>query len=161
MVKLDAAVKFAPQWSRKARPPEPLEAYREQPQRFVPVWGFKDDDWAEWTIDTNTVMKRNVTETLGAGANVVSPSRFFLRELHPDQEHEWLAYYIDPPQWPTAIFGEIKPDPAAAGQRIFQSRCAGWHEYGDDRRTPTGLVGLRGMPPEDVGTDAAAALRIS
>ena len=32
MVKLDAAVKFPPLWSRKARPPEPVEAYREQPE---------------------------------------------------------------------------------------------------------------------------------
>jgi hypothetical protein len=166
MVKLDAAVKFPPLWSRKARPPEPVEVYREQPQRFPPVWGFKDYDWVEWTIDTNTVMERNVTETLGAGATVVLDpqagslfeSSIPIKNMH---DLEWLAYYIDPPRWPAAIFGEIKPDLAAAGQRIFQSRCAGCHEYGDDRRTPTGLIGLQGMRPEEVGTDATAALRIS
>ncbi|HKD26985.1 MAG TPA: di-heme-cytochrome C peroxidase [Xanthobacteraceae bacterium] len=166
MVKLDAAVKFPPLWSRKARPPEPVEAYREQPQRFPPVWGFRDYDWVEWTIDTNTVMERNVTETLGAGATVVldpQAASLFESSIPIKNMHdlEWLAYYIDPPRWPTAIFGEIKPDLAAAGQRIFQSRCAGCHEYDDDRRTPTGLIGLRGMRPEDVGTDATAALRIS
>jgi hypothetical protein len=74
---------------------------------------------------------------------------------------EWLAYYIDPPRWPAAIFGAIKPDLAAAGERIFQSRCAGCHEYGDDRRTQTALIRLRGMRLEDVGTDPTAALRIS
>jgi hypothetical protein len=166
MVKLDAAVKFPPLWSRKARPPDPVEAYRRQPQHFPPVWGFKDYDWVEWTIDTNTVMERNVTETLGAGATVVldprAPSLFDssipIQNMH---DLEWLAYYIDPPRWPAAIFGEIKPDLAASGQRIFQSRCAGCHEYGDDQRTPTGLIRLRGMRPEDVGTDATAALRIS
>ena len=42
---------------------------------------------------------------------------------------EWLAYYIDPPRWPTAIFGAIKPDLAAAGERIFRSRCAGCHAF--------------------------------
>ena len=160
MVKLDAAVKFPPLWSRKAQPPEPVEAYREQPQRFPPVWGFKDYDWVEWTIDTNTVMERNFTETLGAGATVVlDPKRtgslfdssIPIKNMH---ELEWLAYYIDPPRWPAAVFGAIKPDLAAAGERIFQSRCAGCHEYGDDRRTPTGLIRLRGMRPEDVGTDA-------
>ena len=167
MVKLDAAVKFPPLWSRKARPPEPVEAYREQPERFPPVWGFKDYDWVEWTINTNTVMERNFTETLGAGATVVLDPRrtgslfessIPMRNMH---ELEWLAYYIDPPRWPTAIFGEIKPDLAAAGEGIFRSRCAGCHEYGDDRRTPTGLIRLRGMRPEDVGTDPTAALRIS
>ena len=56
LVKLDAAVKFPPLWSRKATAPGPVEAYRDQPWRFPPVWGFKDYDWIEWTIDTNTVM---------------------------------------------------------------------------------------------------------
>jgi hypothetical protein len=167
MVRLDAAVKFPPLWSRKAQPPEPVEAYREQPQRFPPVWGFKDYDWVEWTINTNTVMERNFTETLGAGATVVLDPRrtaslfessIPMRNMH---QLEWLAYYIDPPRWPTAIFGEIKPDLAAAGERIFRNRCAGCHEYGGDRRTPTGLIRLRGMRPEDVGTDPMAALRIS
>ena len=32
---------------------------------------------------------------------------------------EWLAYYIDPPRWPEAVFGAIKPDLAAAGEGIF------------------------------------------
>jgi hypothetical protein len=167
MVKLDAAVKFPPLWSRKASLPEPVEAYRQQPQRFPPVWGFKDYDWVEWTINTNTVMERNFTETLGAGAAVVlDPKRTAslfessipMRNMH---DLEWLAYYIDPPRWPTAIFGEIKPDLAAAGEGIFRSRCAGCHEYGDDRRGPTGLIRLRGMRLEAVGTDATVALRIS
>ena len=102
-------------------------------------------------------MERNFTETLGAGATVVlDPKRTAslfdssipIKNMH---ELEWLAYYIDPPRWPAAVFGAIKPDLAAAGERIFRSRCAGCHEYGDDRRTPTGLIRLRGMRPEDVG----------
>lgn len=167
MVKLDAPVKFPPVWSRKARPPEPVEAYREQPQRFPPVWGFKDYDWVEWTIDTNTVLERNFTETLGAGATVVlDPGRtasLFASSISATNMHqlEWLAYYIDPPQWPTAIFGAIKTDLAATGEGIFRSRCAGCHEYGDNQRTPTGLIKLRGMRPQDVGTDPTVALRIS
>jgi len=167
MVRLDAAVKFPPLWSRKAQPLELVAAYREQPQRFPPVWGFKDYDWIEWTINTTTVLERNFTETLGAGATVVLDPRrtaslfessIPIRNMH---DLEWLAYYIDPPRWPTAIFGEIKPDLAAAGEGIFRSRCAGCHEYGDDRRTPNGLIRLRGMRPEEVRTDATVAVRIS
>jgi hypothetical protein len=168
MVKLDAAVKFPQLWSRKAAPPKPVEAYHDQPQSFPPVWGFKDYDWVEWTIDTDTVMERNFTETLGAGATVVldperTGSSLFESSIPMMNMHtlEWLAYYIDPPKWPAAIFGEIKPDLAAAGESIFRSRCAGCHEYGDDRRTPSGLIRLRGMRPEDVGTDPTAALRIA
>jgi hypothetical protein len=167
MFRLDAAVKFPPLWSRKAQPLELVATYREQPQRFPPVWGFKDYDWIEWTINTTTVLERNFTETLGAGATVVLDPRrtaslfessIPIRNMH---DLEWLAYYIDPPRWPTAIFGEIKPDLAAAGEGIFRSRCAGCHEYGGDRRTPNGLIRLRGMRPEEVGTDATVAVRIS
>ena len=167
LVKLDAAVKFPPLWSRKATPPEPVEAYRGQPGRFPAVWGFKDYDWFEWTIDTDTVMERNFTETLGAGATVVlDPNRtgaLFDSSIPMTNMHalDWLAYYIDPPRWPEGAFGAIKPDLAAAGEAIFRGSCAGCHEYGNDQRTPAGLIRLRGMRPEEVGTDAAAALRIS
>jgi hypothetical protein len=166
MVKLDAPVKFPPLWSRKAKPPEAVEAYRDQPKLFPAAWGFKDYDWVEWTIDTDTVMERNITETLGAGASVVLDPKqtgsFFESSIPVTNMHdlEWLAYYIDPPKWPAA-FGEIMPDLAAAGERIFRAQCAGCHEYGDDQRTPTGLIKLRGMRPEGVGTDTIAALRIS
>jgi hypothetical protein len=166
MVKLDAPVKFPWLWSRKASPLAPVETYRDQPEKFPRVWGFKDYDWIEWTVNTNTVMERNFTETLGAGATVVldpkSASLFEtsvpIQDMH---DLEWLAYYIDPPQWPTSIFGKIKPDLAAAGRDIFDRRCAGCHEYRDDQRTPTGLIKLHGMRPDDVGTDPTAALRIS
>jgi mono/diheme cytochrome c family protein len=167
LVKLDAAVKFPPLWSRKATPPEPVEAYRDQPGRFPPVWGFKDYDWVEWTIDTDTVMERNFTETLGAGATVVLDPKqtgsLFDSSVPITNMHtlEWLAYYIDPPRWPEAAFGAIKPDLATAGEAIFRRTCAGCHEYGNDQRTPAGLIRLRGMRPEEVGTDATAALRIS
>ena len=167
LVKLEAAVKFPPLWSRKAMPLEPVEAYRDQPGRFPAVWGFKDYDWIEWTIDTNTVMERNFTETLGAGATVVlDPKRtgsLFDSSIPMTNMHalEWLAYYIDPPRWPEAAFGAIKPDLAAAGETIFRGSCAGCHEYGNDQRTPAGLIRLRGMRPEEVGTDATAALQIS
>jgi hypothetical protein len=168
LVKLDAAVKFPPLWSRKAEPPQPVEAYHDQPGRFPAVWGFKDYDWVEWTIDTDTVMERNFTETLGAGATVVldpkqSGGSMFDSSVPITNMHslEWLAYYIDPPRWPEAAFGAIKPDLAAAGQAIFNRTCAGCHEYGNDQRTPAGLIRLRGMRPKDTGTDAIAALRIS
>jgi hypothetical protein len=167
MVKLDAAVKFPPLWSRKAAPLEPIDVYRTQPGNFPAAWGFKDYDWVEWTMNTNTVMERNFTETLGAGATVIlDPKRtdslfdssIPMRNMH---ELEWLSYYIDPPKWPEAIFGAIKPDLAKTGQAIFAAQCASCHEYGADRRTSTGLIRLRGMRPEIIGTDPTAALRVA
>lgn len=166
LVKLDAAVKFPPLWSLKSSPPEPADYSSQQTKPFPQVSGFKDYDWIEWTINTNTVMERDITETLGAGAPVVldpEASSIFESSIPITNMHEleWTAYYIDPPKWPTAIFGEIKTDLAAAGQRIFQSRCAGCHEYGADQRTAKGLIKLRGKRPEEVGTDPTVAVRVS
>src|SRR5262249_23685844 len=142
LVKLDAAVKFPPLWSRKEQQLQPIEAYLDQPQQFPPVWGFRDYDWVEWTVNTNTVMERNVTETLGAGATVIlDPNRadsLFDSSIPMANMHrlEWLAYYIDPPRWPASVFGAVNPELAASGERLFQGRCAGCHEYGADQRSP-------------------------
>src|SRR5262249_15119698 len=101
----------------------------------------------------------------GAGATVVlDPNQagsLFDSSIPITNMHtlEWLAYYIDPPRWPEAAFGAIKPDLAAAGATIFRTTCAERHE--DDQRTQSGLIPLRGKRLEDVGTDATAALRIS
>lgn len=167
MVALDAAVKFPPLWSRKAEEPAPATGGPTATGVLPPVWGFRDYDWVEWTINTNTVMERNITETLGAGATVVlDPARggsLFDSSIPVRNMHalEWLAYDIDPPRWPTDVFGPMDAGRAAAGEAIFRSRCAGCHEYGERQRNDKGLIALRGLDPEVVGTDPTVALRIS
>jgi hypothetical protein len=167
LVKLDAPVKFPPLWSRKTTAVTPRDADPDQPDTFPPVWGFKDYDWVEWTIDTDSVLERNVTETLGAGATVVldpaNPAALFDSSIPIANMHrlEWLSYYLDPPQWPAEAFGAVKPDLAAMGETIFKQQCADCHEYADSDRTPSGLIRLRGLELTKVGTDATAALRIS
>ncbi len=166
MVKLNAPVKFPWLWSLKESQPGPIEAYLDKPETFPRVLGFKDYDWLEWTSNTNTVMERNITETLGAGATVVldpkSPSLFEssipVRNMHA---LEWLAYYIDPPKWPAEIFGPVNSDLAAQGRQVFEKHCAGCHEYGDKDRTEAGLIHLRGKSPEFTGTDPTVARTIA
>ena len=168
LVKLDAAVKFPPLWSRKAQPPLSVDAYREHPERFPAAWGFKDYDWVEWTLDTDTVMERNVTETLGAGATVVlAPNQkasLFDSSIPIGNLHqlEWsgLLHRSAAPGRPQSS-AQSSPIWRRRARRIFSAQCASCHEYGEDRRSPTGLLELRGMRPDDVGTDPVAALRIS
>jgi hypothetical protein len=167
LVKLDAPVKFPPLWSRKTQAVTATDADPDQSGAFPPVWGFKDFDWVEWTVDTDSVMERNVTETLGAGATVLldpaNTAALFDNSIPIANMHrlEWLSYYIDPPQWPAEVFGAIKPELAAAGETIFKDQCARCHEYTDADRTPNGLIRLRGFDLALAGTDATAALRIS
>jgi hypothetical protein len=167
LVKLDAPVKFPPLWSRKTQAFTATDADPDKPGAFPPVWGFKDFDWVEWTLDTDSVMERNVTETLGAGATVVlDPAKttaLFDNSIPIANMHrlEWLSYYIDPPKWPAEVFGAIEPDLAATGEMIFKEKCAECHEYADKDRMPSGLIRLRGFDLALAGTDATAALRIS
>ncbi len=135
------------------------------PVRFPPLWGFRDYQWIEWTQNTNSVLERNVTETLGAGATVSldpGPNRFVstvpLRNLH---QLEMTAYQVQPPAWPSAVFGA--PDAAAAsrGRAVFQANCASCHEYGPQDRTPTGLLMLHAYSPSELGVDASTAEQVA
>ena len=135
------------------------------PVRFPPLWGFRDYQWIEWTQNTNSVLERNVTETLGAGATVSldpGPKRFAstvpLRNLH---QLEMTAYQVQPPAWPSAIFGA--PDAAAAnrGHAVFQAHCASCHEYGAQDRTTTGLLMLHQFSPSELGVDPSTAEQVA
>ena len=135
------------------------------PVKFPPIWGFKDYEWIEWTQNTNSVLERNVTETLGAGATVSldpGPARFQssvpVRNLH---QLEVTAYGIRPPAWPAAVFGQADAAAAARGRQLFQAHCASCHEYGPETLTSMGLVRLRTFGPEELGVDASAAQQVA
>lgn len=137
------------------------------PVRFPPIWDFKDYEWIEWTQNTNSILERNVTETLGAGASVnldasAGSERFAstisVRNLH---KLETTAYQIEPPKWPAAVFGQ--PDAAAVtrGQQVFQAHCKGCHEYGADARTSTGLLRLHVFSPDELGVNSSTAVQVA
>jgi hypothetical protein len=138
------------------------------PVKFPPIWNFKDYEWIEWTQNTNSILERNVTETLGAGASVnldanAGPQRFdstvSVRNLH---QLETTAYKIEPPKWPAALFGEPDAAAVARGRQVFEAaHCAGCHEYGPETRTPTGLIQLRVFSPSQLGVDASTAEQVA
>jgi hypothetical protein len=137
------------------------------PVKFPPIWSFSNYEWIEWTQNTNSILERNVTETLGAGATVnLEPSfgarRFEstvpVRNLH---RLETTAYRLTPPKWPAALFGA--PDAAAAGRggQLFAERCAKCHEYGPNETTPSGLIRLRAFSPAQLGVDDSTARQVA
>lgn len=146
------------------------------PTKFPPVWDFKDYRWVEWTLNTNSVMERNFTETMGAGATVkllpdTGAERFAssipVRNMH---KLERLSYHITPPEWPAHVFGEIDQALSQEGQAVFAANCAGCHEYGPDDYDADGLLELRAFAPgletpipgvPSVGTSASAALTVA
>jgi hypothetical protein len=135
------------------------------PVKFPPIWSFGDYQWIEWTQNTNSILERNVTETLGAGATAeldAGPRRFEstvpVRNLH---RLEITAYQLQPPKWPSAVFGA--PDAAAAGRgrAVFAAHCAGCHEYGPQDRTPQGLLKLHAFSPGELGVDSSTAVQVA
>lgn len=143
----------------------PLDA----PVKYPPIWNFKDYEWVEWTQNTNSIVERNVTETLGAGASVnldanagshLFESSVPVRNLH---KLETTAYKIEPPKWPAAVFGQPDAAAVARGRQVFEkARCADCHEYeGADTRTPKGLIKLRAFSPSELGVDPTTAERVA
>ncbi len=136
------------------------------PVKFPPVWGFKDFEWVEWSQNTNSTMERNFTETLGAGATVQlepdSHDRFATsipaRNMHRLEE---LAYTITPPVWPEDVLGAIDRDLAAAGEAIFNLRCAACHEYTVADYKANGILPLRRFSQRQIGVDPTATSRVA
>ena len=126
MVKLNAPTKFPQLWSQKAAPLGDVSIYDNDPTKFPQVWGFKDYTWLEWTLNTDTVLERNFTETLGAGATVVldpaAGASLFNSSISINNLHdlEWLTYYIDPPRWPAELFGPVDAALVERGKAIYR-----------------------------------------
>lgn len=137
------------------------------PSKFPPVWNFKDYRWVEWTLNTNSVMERNFTETMGAGATVKLAKDFgedrFTSSIPARNMHklERLSYYITPPVWPAQVFGPVNEDLVLAGEAVFAANCAGCHQYGPQDYEPNGLLTLRSFSLAQVGTDPGAALTVA
>jgi mono/diheme cytochrome c family protein len=137
------------------------------PSKFPPVWKFNNYRWVEWTLNTNSVMERNFTETMGAGATVKLDKKFgedrFTSSIPARNMHrlEQLSYAIDPPPWPKHVFGPVNDDLVKIGGAIFAANCAGCHQYGPQDYDSNGLLTLRSFSLEQVGTDPGAALTVA
>jgi hypothetical protein len=126
------------------------------PVSFPHIWGMQFTSWLQWGANTNSVMERNVGQSLGVGA--AFDARDFTSTVRVDHlaALETLSYKIEAPRWPEDIFGPIDQDKAAAGKRVFDRTCALCHETYP--KTPQGLKEYQLFPLHVVGTDPATAL---
>lgn len=105
------------------------------PVSFPWLWNFPYNVWLHYDANTNSVMERNMGQAMGVGA--VFDRYTAQSTLNPINIHrlEMLSRSIQPPAWPTAIFGPLDPAKVRRGRIVFDSVCARCH-YNDTTRIP-------------------------
>jgi mono/diheme cytochrome c family protein len=127
----------------------------DSPVSYPHLWGLSTFGWLHWDGNTNSIMERNVGQSLGLGAVAVpgtGQSTVLPKNLHT---LEGLAKKIPAPEWPVATLG-ARPiaDLAAAGKKLYGQYCASCH----DRQEGAVMVsGSPVYPADKIGTDPRRA----
>ena len=106
---------------------------------FPPLWNqaLKEGMWLHWDGNNDSVMERNRSAAIGAGA---SPESLDTASL--DRVAEWMAQ-LSPPSFPRE---RIDDERARSGAGVYAQHCAKCHSFGGE------LVGaVTGIA--DIGTD--------
>src|SRR5262249_42634965 len=108
-----------------------------------------------WGANTNSVIERNVGQALGVGATYQKDTYDSSVRLDHLWRMEELSYKLQPPKWPTQIFGPIDEEKRKRGQTFFDRTRALCHET----YTKVGALNeYQLFPLNVVGTDPNTAL---
>jgi mono/diheme cytochrome c family protein len=113
------------------------------PVSFPCLWEFRAHGWMHWDGNTNSILQRNIGQSLGMGATIdrkTFDSSVLPRNLMKLEE---IAGSFVAPRWPEQIFGVLDQARISRGEALFTRECKGCH--GAD----TGHV----LPVQTVGTD--------
>ncbi|MEO7457748.1 MAG: di-heme-cytochrome C peroxidase [Gemmatimonadaceae bacterium] len=117
------------------------------PVRHPKIWQFDRHTWLHWDGNTNSVMERNIGQSIAAGAIYV-PSTGATTLLPQNLSAlQVLASLIQPPKWPAELAGSIDEKLAAAGKPIYVANCERCHATPDKAERDT-LI-----PYREIGTD--------
>lgn len=126
------------------------------PVSFPHIWGIETTAWLQWGANTNSVMERNIGQSLGVGA-VYDPKTFATTSRFDNLNTlEHTMYKIAPPTWPTEVFGAVDRARADRGRAIYDRACANCHEKPFDT-TPSGLVIYQLFSPAQLGASPRVA----
>jgi len=124
------------------------------PVSFPHLWGMEHTAWLQWGANTNSVMERNIGQSLGVGAvfdPVTGRSSVNIENLWRMEQY---AYRLHAPAWPD-VFPAIDPDKAERGRLRFKTYCAPCHQtwQNDGQMRIYQLFALNA-----VGTDPSTAM---
>ena len=125
------------------------------PVSFPHMWGLKTTAWLQWGANINSVMERNIGQTLGVGArfdsNFATTSR--LDNLNVIEKR---VYTLTPPEWREDVFGAIDRARADRGKPLYDKLCSNCHDK-PFAVSPTGLVTYQLFRLNEVGTSPVVA----
>ena len=128
---------------------------QDAPVSFPHMWGLKNTAWLQWGAYINSVMERNIGQTLGVGArfdsNFVTTSR--LDNLNVLEKR---VYKLTPPEWREDLLGPIDRVLADRGRPLYDKLCSNCHDR-PFAVSPTGLVTYQLFRLNEVGTSPVAA----
>src|SRR5262249_53466924 len=124
------------------------------PVRYPAIWGLDSLRWLHWDGNTNSVMERNIGQSLGLGA-LATPDG--TSTVLPENLHrlELLARKLRPPAWPEKVLGPVNRKLAEQGAKVYKDRCASCHDEG--KGEDPDFPGFRVYPLKDVNTDPERA----
>jgi len=118
------------------------------------IWGMEYTAWLQWGANTNSVMERNLGQSLGVGTLVNRQTYQSTARIGNLHRMEQFAYKLTPPDWP-ASFPPVDLDKAARGKALFVADCAECHEQYD---TDGQLRVYKLFPFSVTGTDPLTAI---
>ena len=126
------------------------------PASFPHMWGIETTAWLQWGANMNSVMERNIGQSLGVGA-VFSPESFAATSrLDHLNTLEHMVYKLTPPAWPADVFGAIDDAKATRGREVYERQCANCHDK-PFAITPSGLVVYQLFTLKEIGVSPLVA----
>lgn len=127
------------------------------PVCYPHLWQVNDTVWLHWDGNTNSLMQRNVGQSLGLGA-VYDPESYSSTILPRDLARlEELTRKIEPPEWPVKLLGAIDMTRAERGAVVFRENCTRCHASPKEENVARREVVL---PLDQIGTDPRRAQNV-
>lgn len=120
------------------------------PASFPHMWGIENTAWLQWGANMNSVMERNIGQSLGVGAQFDAESFAATSRLDHLNTLEHLVYKLTPPEWPSDVFGPIDEAKATRGRGVYERQCASCHDR-PFAITPSGLVVYQLFTLKEIG----------
>ena len=131
------------------------------PVSFPWIWGIKYMAMLHYNGNSNSVILRNVGQSLGLGSLVLSKEGDSTVNIHNLGRLEALVHKIQVPSWEKVFAGvselQINQQLAERGRQIYEAQCMHCHESNKFVGPRRELRLYKMMPLKELGTDPMAA----